>query len=197
MVKSYRVSYEEMQKNHTLEGFDTFLEQKPQQTPKTGTEQPIHSHLKTQFSPNETEQKVNKMSEETPKNKETSVDKLNVGIGTKETVSLEAKPVKILTVSIEEQKTKEGKVVGDKVVCICKHPDKDEAIAISSVKYEKNNQIKTSGTWFNLDSDDKIQKGSALSFLMTKLGAVSIKAMEGKEAETVIDEKGYLAMKAY
>ena len=53
MVKSYRVSYEEMQKNHTLEGFDTFYEQKPQQTPGNSPEQPIHSHLKTSQSSTE------------------------------------------------------------------------------------------------------------------------------------------------
>ena len=138
------------------------------------------------------------MSEETPKSEETSkIDKLNVGIGDKEIVSLAAKPVKILTVSVEEQKNKAGKVVGDKVVCMCKHPDKEEAIAISSVEFMKKKQIKSSGTWFNLDSDDKIQKGSALSSLLVKLDAASIKAMEGKEAETVIDDKGYLAFRTY
>ena len=141
-------------------------------------------------------QEVKKMENETPENNET-VDKLNIGIGNKEMVSLEAKQVKILTVSVEEQKTKEGKHVGEKVVCICKHPDKEEAIAISSVEYMKNKQIKTAGTWFNTDSDDKIQKGSALSFLMVKLGAASIKGLEGKDAETIIDDKGYLAFKAY
>lgn len=124
-------------------------------------------------------------------------EKLEKGIGNKETVALKPVKVKIEKVDVKPQKTKEGKDIGDKVVCSVKHPDKDETIDISTAKYEKNNQIKTTGLWFNLDEDELIQKGSALAIFLNHIEVKNIKELEGKEVETTQDDKGYLCFKAY
>jgi len=135
----------------------------------------------------------NKENETIKTNEET----MNVEVGTKETVALQAAEVTVDNVAIEEQKDKTGKRIGDKIVLTCKHPDKEESIKISSVKYEKNNQIKTTGIWFNKDDEGKIQKGSALALMMDKLGAKTPNDFKGKSLPTTQDEKGYLCIKAY
>lgn len=123
---------------------------------------------------------------------ETEQEKLNAGIGTKEFIKLEAKNVKVTNVQI--RKVKESM---EKVVLTVKHPDTDEVIEISSVKYEKDKSIKTTGLWFKLDSDNKIQKSSALSILLSFYNAESISNLVDKELTTAMDDRGYLCIKAY
>ena len=129
--------------------------------------------------------------------KQDKTDALSIGVGTTEATSLAAAEVGVNEVSIEEQKDKSGKRIGDKVVLLCKHPDKDELIKISAVKYEKKNQIKVSGIWFNKDDAGLIQKGSALSIMMLKFGAKTINDLKGKSLPTTLDEKNYLCIKSY
>ena len=137
------------------------------------------------------------MENEMKTNEELSSEALDLGVGTKESVALKATEVEVQSVVVEEQTNNAGKRVGDKVIFQCKHPEKDEPIKISSVKYEKNQQLKVSGTWFNKDDDGLIQKGSALALMMDKLGAKTIKDFKGKSLPTIQDDKGYLCIKAY
>lgn len=123
-------------------------------------------------------------------------NELETEIGTIENSALEPKRVKIMTVELSEIE-KNGKVVGKKVTCMSKHPDKDEVIAISTVKFVKANIVKSSGLWVNTDDDKKIQKGSALALLMNKADVKTPKELEGKELDTELDERGYLCFKAY
>ena len=119
---------------------------------------------------------------------------LNKEIGTMDSEKkevLEPKKVKIVEVSLRD--TAKGKILS----CISKHPDKDEPIKISSLSYLKDKKVITGGLWFSLDSDEKIQKGSALAIFLKKLGAKTPKELEGKEAETELDDKEWLCFKAY
>jgi len=122
-----------------------------------------------------------------------------IGIGTKESSSgkLEATKVKILGFKVEMQRTKEKVDVGEKVTFTCKHPAKEETIEISSVAYRKGKEIKNSGTWFKLDDEQKIVKGSALACLLTSIKVNNLEETTGKEVNTELDEKGYLCFKAY
>jgi hypothetical protein len=121
-----------------------------------------------------------------------------IGIGTKETATkLQPQKVKIVNYSVEMQKTKEGIDVGEKVTFTCKHPAKEELIEISSVAYRKGKEIKTSGTWFKLDTDNCIVKGSATACLISSLKANNLEETRNKEVETELDDKGYLVFKAY
>lgn len=121
---------------------------------------------------------------------------LNLETGTKEVETLKPKPVKIVKVSVDSV-DKEGKKIGDKVVCEVQHPDQKDNIRISAVEYRKGKEIKTSGLWVNLDEDNKIRKGSALAVFKDYFGAKTLKDLEGKEMPTTEDEKGYLCFKAY
>lgn len=123
---------------------------------------------------------------------QTNLKKLQVG--TKEATQLKPMNVKIIKADIQ--------TVGDKglnkVVLTVKHPDKEETIDISSVKFEgKGGKLTSSGLWIKLDNEAKIQKGTALATLLLHFGCLDIEALEGREVPTAEDEKGYLCVKAY
>ena len=120
-----------------------------------------------------------------------------IGIGTKENVALKPAIVKIISYKVEMQKDRDGKDVGEKVSVTCKHPEKDENIEISSVSYKKGKEIKTSGMWFKLDSDNLIPKQSALASFLAYLTALNLDAIVGKEVPTELGEKNYLCFKVY
>jgi len=123
-------------------------------------------------------------------------EKLDKAIGNKETKKLEAKPIKVMDIKIEDQKNKDGKVLGEKAVFICQHPDRDDPIHISSVIILKDKKVTNVGTWYNEDQDGLIAKNSALAELMRFLKVNTLKEVVGKEIQTEIDS-GYLAFKAY
>ena len=124
-------------------------------------------------------------------------EKGKIGIGNKENISLKPAIVKLLGYKVEMQKDKDNKDVGEKVSVICKHPDKPENIEISAVSFKKGKEIKTTGTWFKLDAEGKIVKGSATASLIIGLKANNLDETKGKDAETELDDKGYLVFKAY
>ena len=115
-------------------------------------------------------------------------------IGTTESEGkrLEPKKVKIVKVEIVEVGEKKNK----KVNCSVQHPDADTPITISSVAYLKDKKVVNTGLWFNLDKEEKIQKGSALATFLNKTGSKKPKELEGKEVDTDI-EGNYLCFKAY
>lgn len=129
---------------------------------------------------------------------ENETDKNKIGIGTKETQTLEAKPVLVQGHRIEEvYKDKEKtEKIGEKVVLIVKHPDREDSIELSGVKYLKGDKVTASGLWFNLDEDKLIPKQSALAETMRKYDCKTLEDFDGKEIQTDLDGK-YLVVKAY
>lgn len=125
------------------------------------------------------------------------MDKGKIGIGNKENVTLKPAKVKILKYTIEMQKDKDKKDVGEKVTFTCHHPDKPEGIEISSISYRKGKEIKTSGLWFKLDIDGLIPKQSALASLLVILKVNNLDETIAKDIDTELDDKGYLCFKAY
>jgi len=97
-------------------------------------------------------------------------DELKIGIGNEEAVTLKPTIVKVLSVEVGTFGNKNSK----KVVCEVKHPDSEQPIKISSVKYESKKNLETSGLWVNKDSKGLIRKGSALAVFLNSIGAKSI-----------------------
>lgn len=126
---------------------------------------------------------------------------MEAAIGDKELPKLQPKIVHIKETRIE--------TVGDKkklqkVICQVLHPDSDDLIEISSVKYDGGkDKLKTSGLWVTLQKKeddkepDKIQKGSPLAVFMEKLHAETVRDLQGEACETAEDDKGYLCFKVY
>ena len=125
------------------------------------------------------------------------------GIGNKEGMkSLEAKPVLVQGKQAESVLGKvgsknAGKEVGKKLTLICKHPDKEEPLKISSMMFVTGKTVKTSTMWINMDDDGNIQKGSIIALLLEKYQVPNVNALEGKTLQTELDENKFLAIKAY
>ena len=122
-------------------------------------------------------------------------EKLKTGIGNQESEKLKESLIVVQGVKIQGVE-KNGQQIGEKVVLLCKHPDREDLLEISKVKYLKNDKVESSGTWFNLDSDKKIVKASALASLMKYYGCESLNDFAGKQLQTVLDGD-YLVVKAY
>jgi len=135
---------------------------------------------------------------ETKKQEEIKEDvpDIHKGVGDKEPQKLKPGMVQIKSVEIENI-TKDSKIVGKKVVCMCKHPDKDELVNISSAKHIIGKNIKAAGLWFNVDQDNKIAKNSILASLLKKTKSENVSQLTGKEVETEQDDSGFLCFKAY
>lgn len=127
----------------------------------------------------------------------TTQDKLKLGIGTKEAAKLEAKPSIVVGVKVEMKKDKNQKEVGEMAVFILKHPDKPDNIEVDSIKFEKDSKVKVTGAWFNVDSDGLIPKQSSLAIAMRFYNVKTLEEFTGVTVQTTLDEKGYLAIKAY
>lgn len=123
---------------------------------------------------------------------------LNKKIGTKETESL--KPAKVVVQGVRlVEKKKEEVLVGKLLTLICKHPDKEETIDISTAKVIVNENIKMTALWYNLDEDENLKKGSTAALLLNHYGANCFGDLEGKELETTVqsEKNPYLCIKAY
>ena len=120
-------------------------------------------------------------------------EELETPIGNKEPETLKAEKVKVVDIKIEPV----GEKKMDKVVFTCKHPAREENITISKVKYVRNDKIQVSGSWFTLDEDKKLQKGSAVVKLLNFYAVNILVDLIGKELETDVDSEGYLCLKAY
>ena len=120
-------------------------------------------------------------------------DELKIGIGNEEAITLKPTSVKVVKVEIGEYGAKKSK----KVVCFAKHPDTEEPISISSVKYEVKGKLEVSGLWLNKDSKGLIRKGSALALFLQNQGCKMVEELNGKEVATATDENGYLVFKGY
>lgn len=130
-------------------------------------------------------------------------DIFSKGIGNKETAkSLEAKPI-VITGKIAESVLGKvggknaGKEVGKKLTLLCKHPDKEEPIKVSTMIFVVGKSVKTSTMWINVDEDGNIQKGSTVAVLLEKYQVKNVNELEGKTLQTELDENKFLAIKAY
>jgi len=130
-------------------------------------------------------------------------DIFSKGIGNKEgQKSLNPKPVLVQGKVAESVLGKAGsknagKEVGKKLVLICKHPDKEEAVKISSMSFIAGKTVKSSTMWINIDEDGNIQKGSTVAVLLEKAKVNSINELDGKTLDTELDENKFLVIKAY
>jgi hypothetical protein len=128
------------------------------------------------------------------------------GIGNKESKqSLTAKPVVVLSVSSEgvykkgtkEEDKPKSKPIGHKLLLICKHPDKEEPIKISEMRFIVGESVKTSTIWINVDEDGNIQKGSTVAVLLEKAQVENVNMLVKKTLPTELDINKFLAIKAY
>lgn len=124
---------------------------------------------------------------------ENQTDLLNTGVGTKEQPKLTASPVTI--------KEMEVRPVGEnnylKLALKVKHPNREDLLEISGIKYENSEELKEVGLWVKYDDDGNIQKGSPVAVLLNHCGVSVPAELKEKEIQTAEGKKGYLVVKAY
>lgn len=62
---------------------------------------------------------------------------------------------------------------------------------------ELNNTLATNGLWYSLDSQKLIRKNSAVAHLLRTFNCKNLNDLVEKSLPTVLDDKGYLAIKGY
>ena len=128
---------------------------------------------------------------------EENVDIENMEIG-EDKPQIQPGPVLVGGYRIDPVKKKDTeKVIGKKLVLICKIADRDEPLEISQVKYQQGDKLKQSGLWINIDSDGKMPYRSATACMLRKIGTTKISGLKGAKLETVEGDNGYLVIKAY
>ena len=128
-----------------------------------------------------------------------TLEQLKMGISKEEVkVQLKATKVKIVGGKVEEVGVKKT----SKLILLCKHPDKEEPISISAVKYEnRTGKLEISGLWMYKNKEtqklDEPRKGSQVAALMSITNVASLDQLTGKEVDTILGDDGYLCIKAY
>jgi hypothetical protein len=124
-------------------------------------------------------------------------NELEKPIGTIESSKLNPNTCIVQSVAVEGVTKKTGEAVGRKVKLTVTHPESQEPLDLSSVQYLKNKAVKQSALWYNEDKEGNIAKNSALAEAMRYYKVATLKQFEGKAIEAIVDEKGYLTIKAY
>ena len=110
-------------------------------------------------------------------------------------------PARITIVGLKEETEKSNgesyKVPLLKVMC--KHPEKDEAIAISKIKVLVDDKVITKSLWIVLDEEKNLQMGSSIDDLLKFTKTTCLKELEGKELDTVVESKdsSFLCLKLF
>ena len=107
--------------------------------------------------------------------------------------------VKIASVVIKD-KDKDGKKMTTPLAqFMVKHPDKEELILISKIKFLQGEKLVAKGFWVQLDEDNKFYKGSTIDLILKCLKCETLEDTYGKEIDTVEENENspYLCLKAY
>jgi hypothetical protein len=130
---------------------------------------------------------------------ETQIDYSKIGVGTKENQKLKPAKVKILGVKIQTEK-KDGTTLKSPIAHIlCKHPDREETVELTKIKFEKNGKLEVVTLWVSMDDEGKFSKSSALAELLRFTKSETLSDLTGKEVDTMEQSKEdtYLCIKAY
>ena len=132
---------------------------------------------------------------------ETEKNIMDVKIGDKEVPKNTVKPAKVIIkdVTIKTINADGKKMKTPLAEFNIKHPDKDENLKITKVKYLDGENLKAVGFWIQIDPDGNFYKGSAVEIILSKLGCETLAGTIGKEIDTVEESKDspYLCLKAY
>ena len=107
--------------------------------------------------------------------------------------------VKIASVLLKTKDKNDKEMTTPLVQFMVKHPDKEELITISKVKYIDGDKAVAKGFWVQTDDDDNFYKGSAIDLILKKLGVETLEETYGKDIDTIEESKdsSYLCLKAY
>ena len=110
-------------------------------------------------------------------------------------------PARITIVGIREKTEKPDgtKYKVPLIHMLCKHPEKDEPIAISKIKLIVEDKVITKTLWVVLDKDENIQMDSALDNILKFAKKDNLSELEGIKFDTVVESKdsSFLCLKLF
>lgn len=107
--------------------------------------------------------------------------------------------VTITSVTIKE-KDKDGNQMKTPLAqFLVKHPEKDELLNITKVKFLDGEKLKVQGFWVQTDEESNFFKGSSIDRILKILNCETLADTYGKEIDTVTESENspYLCLKAY
>ena len=126
---------------------------------------------------------------------------LNKKTGSTEQPRGTVSPAKVTIASVViKEKNKEGvKMDTPLAQFLVKHPDKEELLSISKVKFLDGDKLKVVGFWVQTDKDGNFFKGSSIDRILKLLECETLADTYGKEIDTVTESENspYLCLKAY
>ena len=126
---------------------------------------------------------------------------LDAKIGDKEVPKNTVSPAKVTIASVTiKRENKDGKKMDTPLAEFhVMHPEKDDALKITKVKYLDGDNLKAVGFWVQIDPDGNFYKGSAVEIILSKLGCETLADTVGKQIDTIEESKDspYLCLKAY
>ena len=80
-----------------------------------------------------------------------------------------------------------------------KHPEEDDLISITKVKYIDGEKALVKGFWVQKDEEGNFFKGSTIDLILKKLNCETLADTYGLEIDTIEESKDspYLCLKAY
>ena len=136
-----------------------------------------------------------------PENEKPSTSVLGKKVGTIDKKSNKLAPSQVTIVGVSEKTEKPDgtKFKLPLVQILCKHPDREDPIAISKITLIDDKKVITKTTWADVDKDGNIQKGSAIDDVLKFFGCDCLSDIEGKEIHTVVESKdsSFLCLKLF
>jgi len=131
---------------------------------------------------------------------ETSTDILNATVGENEgSKALDCKPVTVASIIIQTHNKNGEKMENELVNVLCKHPDKDDPIKLTQIKWINGDKMVNTSLFVTLDGDKKFMKDSGIAKLLAFKNVKTLKELEGLEFETVKESERskYMCLKCY
>lgn len=113
--------------------------------------------------------------------------------------TLEPKPCLIAGIVIQTKNKDDVKMDNPLVNVHVKHPDKDEPINLTAIKWLNGEKMVVSALFVSVDKEGKFFKDSAIAKLLSFNGVKTLKELEGKTIDTIKQNETskYLAIKCY
>ena len=128
-------------------------------------------------------------------------DILNAKTGNQEVPKNTVKPakVKIVSVVVKDKNKDDKKMDTPLLQFMVKHPEKDDLISITKVKYIDGEKALVKGFWVQKDEEGNFFKGSTIDLILKKLNCETLADTYGLEIDTIEESKDspYLCLKAY
>ena len=140
------------------------------------------------------------MEENTTQTQESSTNLLNATVGENEgSKALECKPVVIVGIVIQTHNKDDKKMDSELVNIMCKHPDKEDPVKLTQIKWINGDKMTNTSLFVTLDSDGKFMKDSGIARLLLFAKKSTLKELEGLTLDTVKESEisKYMALKCY